>query len=172
MLLRLVLSVLCCVSLYSLEIQAEPTAGEAVNTPAGTTKDVKAVVGQPSPLIHAVAAESVVQVKVFLEQGVAINGRDEGGNTALMVAAQKGKNDIAQLLVDRGADVNLQNKDGMTALMFASQLGHEATVMVLVGANASINTMNNEGATARLLAKEKGHDSVDMILKEAGGRCL
>jgi len=44
-------------------------------------------------------------------------GRGPYGETLLMIAAEKGRSDILQTLLDRGAEVNAHDEQGMTALM-------------------------------------------------------
>ena len=45
--------------------------------------------------------------------------RNEGGATALMLAAQQGSTSCVRLLLGRGADADIQEHDGWNALMFA-----------------------------------------------------
>jgi uncharacterized protein len=51
-------------------------------------------------------AANLETVKMLLDLGIDVNGRNSEGRTALMGAAHKGRNEIVQLLVDRGADLN------------------------------------------------------------------
>ena len=56
-------------------------------------------------------------VKVLLDKGADVNTRDDGGHTALHVAAIFGRSTIVQTLLDKeGIEVNAENNRGKTAL--------------------------------------------------------
>ena len=76
-------------------------------------------------LIEAVVAGNEAIVGAMIEKGVDINDQDKyDGNTALHVAARRGRQAIARMLTDHGGDVNIPNNDGITALMYAAQKDH------------------------------------------------
>jgi ankyrin repeat protein len=52
--------------------------------------------------------------------GVALDGRDESGNTALHFAIDRGHADITGMLLDGGADLHAEDNDGNTPLMLAT----------------------------------------------------
>ena len=51
----------------------------------------------------------------LLDAGAHIDDRDDRGRTALMIAAEGGRADIADLLLARGADPSLKDKAGKRA---------------------------------------------------------
>jgi len=53
-----------------------------------------------------------------------VNLQREDFETALMVAARKGRVGIVKKLIRYGANVDLTNKAGLTAFDFATQQGH------------------------------------------------
>jgi uncharacterized protein len=55
-------------------------------------------------------ARKAAAVLELLAAGAFPNAQDELGNSALMVAAMKGYNDVLQILIDGRADVNLPRK--------------------------------------------------------------
>jgi ankyrin repeat protein len=63
-----------------------------------------------------------------------VNGRDDNGNTPLMVAAQNGHDEIASTLLAAKADVHAKNKQGQTALDLAIAGGHDDCVRLLKAA--------------------------------------
>jgi ankyrin repeat protein len=100
-------------------------------TPAGTTPLMAAagvnwVVAQtytesPKARLDAVA--------LCLELGADVNAANSMGLTALLGAANRGSNDIIELLVARGARLDVQDKEGRTPLRWA-----EGVFLAAVGA--------------------------------------
>lgn len=83
-----------------LERGAEPNAvstNEAVRVP---------------PLGTAAFVRSVPLARLLLDSGADVNGRGEGGFTALHSAAQSGDEDLTRLLLERGADPSIATDDG------------------------------------------------------------
>ncbi|MBN1170249.1 ankyrin repeat domain-containing protein [Candidatus Micrarchaeota archaeon] len=60
----------------------------------------------------------------LLIKGANVDARDEYGNTALILAAQKGNLDSCRILVENGANVNVQSKSGITPIVAASASGN------------------------------------------------
>jgi ankyrin repeat protein len=59
--------------------------------------------------------QAIKVVSYLLEAGAHIDDRDARGRTALMIAAEGGRAEIANLLLARGADPSLKDKTGKTA---------------------------------------------------------
>jgi ankyrin repeat protein len=55
-------------------------------------------------------------VRAALDLGADVSASDQGGNTALHLAASRGYTKVVQLLVESGAKVDAKNKRGQTAL--------------------------------------------------------
>ncbi|HET7555701.1 MAG TPA: ankyrin repeat domain-containing protein [Gaiellaceae bacterium] len=64
------------------------------------------------PLGTAAFVRSVPLARLLLDSGAAVDGRAEGGFTALHSAAQTGDEELARLLLERGADPTLATDDG------------------------------------------------------------
>src|SRR5215471_10143285 len=69
-----------------------------------------------SPLHFALARAQPRVAIALIEAGADANGRDEAGNTALIVAANKGWTTVVRALLARGADPNAAGGDGETPL--------------------------------------------------------
>ena len=67
------------------------------------------------PLGTAAFVRSVPLARLLLDSGANVNGRGDGGFTALHSAAQNGDEDFARLLLERGADPSLATEDGKLA---------------------------------------------------------
>ena len=107
----------------------------------------------------------IQKLRKALDNGMPINGRDEQGNTPLILAAAYSDAATVKLLLERGADVNAANKAEATALMRAAR-SYEM-VRLLVDAGASVNTRSVLGNTPLILAARPtdGDRTVEFLLK-------
>lgn len=62
-------------------------------------------------------------VPLLLEAGADIDVQDACGDSALMLAASRGNDQLVRLLLDAGASVNIANRYGQSALSNAAQVG-------------------------------------------------
>jgi hypothetical protein len=76
---------------------------------------------------------SIQIVHTLLERGYirTIDGRDENGNTALMLASEQGYRGIVRLLLEKGADNRLMNDRGETAFTLAESHGRAEVIQLL-----------------------------------------
>ena len=70
-------------------------------------------------LVKAASAGDTKKVLELIKNGANVNAKMDDGLTALMFAAYKGYEDIAELLISNGAKVNIQGKYCKTALDYA-----------------------------------------------------
>lgn len=107
-------------------------------------------------------------VELLIKSGINVNKQDNGGRTALSIAAMKGHFEILKILIrdDVNADVNVQNQAGYTALMYSVYYNFPEIVKLLVNAN-NIDTeiKNKKGNTAYDIAIIDGHDHQTEIVK-------
>lgn len=91
----------------------------------GTLRRAREVeVGSPTVLfMEAVRTGHTGTMQKLLEQGVAVNTRDDNGNTALMLAVRHRQAAAVRKLLAMGADTTLVNSEGLTAPRLANQLG-------------------------------------------------
>jgi serine/threonine-protein phosphatase 6 regulatory ankyrin repeat subunit B len=59
-------------------------------------------------------------IEFLLKRGLDINLQNEQGETALILAAWYGREDLVELLLKKGADPNLKTRKGLSALKVAS----------------------------------------------------
>ena len=84
--------------------------------PAGRRASVTNVGRDVARLFDAVSNGDIDLVKDILDSGVAVDSRDNDGNTPLIIAAESEPGMVEQLL-ERGANVDLQNRNGVTAMV-------------------------------------------------------
>ena len=103
---------------------------------AGADPAKPAKKGRP-PLHQATIGGHTAVVLMLLSRGVDANQRaPESGNTALMLAANRGFLDIVELLLAHGARSDLVAADGWTALEAAEMFGDPEIVATLKAAGA------------------------------------
>jgi len=77
------------------------------------------LVQTPASLQAAAGLGDVRQTALLLDQGVAVDARDEAGRTPLMLAVAQGRLEVVRLLLARGADPNAADNAGRTPLQQA-----------------------------------------------------
>ncbi|KAA8534034.1 hypothetical protein F0562_031551 [Nyssa sinensis] len=109
--------------------------------------------------------DEILRLIEVTEHG-SLDCRDKEGRTALHLAASKGHERCARMLVDAGADVDARSKDGRTALYRAAANGDRRMVEMLMelGADPTIASMDR-GRSAVDVARDKGHKEVVEILE-------
>jgi uncharacterized protein len=77
--------------------------------------DLTALIWASGPDEQAPEAQAIKVVSFLLDAGAHIDDRDDRGRTALMIAAEGGHAEIANVLLARGADPSLKDKAGKRA---------------------------------------------------------
>jgi len=86
-------------------------------------------------------------VEECLDQEVAIENRDEHGNTLLIVSAQQNDKKMLKLLLRRGADINAQNSTGNTALHYTNEYKFTALTEYILNKGGNDTLLNMKGLT-------------------------
>ncbi|KAF1998124.1 ankyrin [Amniculicola lignicola CBS 123094] len=152
-----------------------------------------------APLHRAVSRNHETIVKLLLDTGkVAMNYRDGGGATALimaargghekanvnladwfrrtplLLAAENGHELVVKLLLNTGrANINQGDDQERTPLFMAAENGHELVVKLLLDtaqANANVNKVDYCGRNPLSIAAERGHEAIANLLQSYGGR--
>lgn len=104
----------------------------------------------------------------LIENGAAVNGRDQNGWTALHRAAFKGRVDVARALVEKGVDVDAKDEEGYTALHCAVEAGQADVIEVLVKKGADVEARTNKGVTALQIAQSFNYSGIIRLLARGG----
>ena len=100
----------------------------------------------------------------LLGKGARVDIKDNDGNTPLIITAQLGFTDGADLLIGQRAAVDATNNSGETALILATQRRDIALVRLLLTSGANPDKADTiAGMSARAYAKRDGRS--DTILK-------
>mmetsp|Transcript_7720 Transcript_7720/g.24290 ORF Transcript_7720/g.24290 Transcript_7720/m.24290 type:complete len:1199 (+) Transcript_7720:59-3655(+) len=86
-------------------------------------------------------------VEECLDQEVAIENRDEHGNTLVIISAQQNNKKMLKLLLRRGADINAQNSTGNTALHYANEYKFDALTEYILNKGGDDTILNMKGLT-------------------------
>jgi uncharacterized protein len=86
-----------------------------IDVNARYSNDLTVLMWASGPDDKAPEAQAVQVISYLLDAGARIDDRDDRGRTALMIAAEGGHEEIANLLVARGADASLKDKAGKRA---------------------------------------------------------
>lgn len=87
------------------------------------------------------------------EANLFLHGKDETGNTTLIMAAAEKSDEMVSLLLQKGADVDATNNNGRSALMEAALWGRLRSVKALLESNASKSVKDRQGRSAMDLAQ-------------------
>jgi ankyrin repeat protein len=93
-------------------------------------------------LLHrAIVENNVPTARILIAHNVALEEQH------LLLAAEKGATEIAQLLIDSGIDIAVKTSQGHTPLYLALRNGHNAIVDMLVAHGEDINKTDCKGRT-------------------------
>lgn len=142
----------------------DPPAADSP-TPVPPTPEEQERESLAGALIEAVKRQNKPDLKELIAQGADVNGTrfDEA---PLHVAAERGFDIEAELLIAAGADVNMPDGEGMTPLMLAARRGWGAERLIVAGAD--VNATHPEGKAALHFAAEFSNPSVVEQLIGAG----
>jgi ankyrin repeat protein len=118
----------------------------------------------------AVKRNNVQRVIDLIENGADVNARDRYGQTALMLAAHNGYQEIVEILIAHRANLNITSKYGLSALMLAVVAEHAEVAHLLVKAGADVSLLGTgapgfAGKTAYDLAVERSMVELSVELK-------
>jgi ankyrin repeat protein len=118
----------------------------------------------------AVKRNNVQRVIDLIENGADVNARDRYGQTALMLAAHNGYQEIVEILIAHRANLNITSKYGLSALMLAVVAEHAEVAHLLVKAGADVSLLGTgapgfAGKTAYDLAVKRGMVELSAELK-------
>jgi ankyrin repeat protein len=122
----------------------------------------------PAALFDAARQGNLNQMQGLLDRGIDVDGRDQGGLTALLYAAHAGHPEVVTLLLERGADINVKGVAGDTPLMKAARKGHAECVTLLLGKGSDPFAKDREGWTVLHYAVEGGNSKIVQLLLNMG----
>lgn len=93
-----------------------------------------------------------------------VDAANAAGETPLMMAALRGKVELARQIIERGGQVN---RDGWTPLHYAASGAGHAVLPLLLSRGARVDARSPNGSTPLMLAAQYGtEDAVEMLLRQ------
>ncbi|XP_051248586.1 ankyrin repeat domain-containing protein 34B [Dicentrarchus labrax] len=128
-----------------------------------------------SPLISAASSAKLRLVRLLVEGGAQVNGRNPRGETALLAACKALRGEpgpetvkLLTYLLHNKADPNAQDRAGRTALMYACMERAGAQVAsILLAAGADPSMEDYSGASALVYAINAQHQTTLKVLMDA-----
>ncbi|WP_143688834.1 ankyrin repeat domain-containing protein [Wolbachia endosymbiont of Laodelphax striatellus] len=123
-------------------------------------------------LLHAAVSsnkEEIIKLvlnKIKETQSQYIDAKDTEGDTPLMWAAESGRVNAVEVLLDHGASTEVKNNDGMTALHWAAKENESRVAKLLIDKGADVYAEDKDGKKPIDLARERNHSSVEKLLYE------
>lgn len=99
---------------------------------------------------------------------LAINSRDDKGDTGLIVAISRRDDQWTGFLINQGADPNLAARNGDTPLIAAARVGFDDAVAWLLSRRAKVDASNRMGETALTVAVQARQVGIVKLLLAAG----
>jgi ankyrin repeat protein len=114
---------------------------------------------------RAVKGGDLASLASQIAAGADVDAIDRFGQSALMIASQRGHLEVVRLLIEAGADLDRTAKFGLSATMLAVVNGHELVARELGAAGAEIRTVGSGAPgfarkTAAALARDRGLDAL------------
>jgi uncharacterized protein len=108
-------------------------------------------------------------IEALLKAGALPNKGLLSGETPLMAAANRGRSEAANLLIEYGAKLNaVERHRGQNALMWATSEGYAQLVSLFINHGADVNARSNSGFTPLLFAARQAHANIVKLLLDDG----
>jgi ankyrin repeat protein len=118
----------------------------------------------PADFLRSAASGDVAAFDLFQAAGIDIDAKDQAGNTALMKAAETGREQVVERILGLGADPRSLNGVGRDALLLAADKGHEEVARMLLSRGADPTLRDKEDWSALALSAYNGHAGVVSLL--------
>jgi uncharacterized protein len=117
-----------------------------------------------TPVLACVLVDNVIALDLLVEFHGDLKHEAQSGVTALLLAADKGRNDLMKTLLRLGVGVNDANRDGRTPLTQAVVSGHYETTKILLAFEADKHAVDTAGRSALAWARHWKWDHIASLL--------
>ncbi len=116
-------------------------------------------------LTTAVQYQRFEMTELLIENNASVYKANKKKETALMVAAMKGFEELVRLLISLGSKTDYKDVNGNTALHLSILGKFESIALYLINSNTNIDITNNENQTALKLAEKMDLKKVVDLLR-------
>jgi ankyrin repeat protein len=135
---------------------------------------LRSIGASPAPYAWFDAAErgDIARMKVIMaDTRFDIDGKNEKGQTALLLATTHSQIAAIDFLLNLGADIQAKDNNDNNALSLSAMNGHTSIVNLLLAHGANINAKNRLGDTPVMIARNQRHELLAKYLDDvAAGR--
>jgi ankyrin repeat protein len=142
--------------------------GATTLTAARPAPPAKPSAAEVAALFRSIENEDFAEFSRLVDAGVQFAALNKLGETPLYFAAEKGRLEMAKILIARGADARALTPTGETVLHAAAMIESSALTTVLIQAGAEINRANSDGETPLHWAAMTGTFLAVKALADAG----
>ncbi|KPK43477.1 MAG: hypothetical protein AMJ65_05645 [Phycisphaerae bacterium SG8_4] len=121
-----------------------------------------------APLLKAARTGDIEGLRALVAAGADINERDEWGNPALHILAERDDPNAAKALIAAGADIEARNSEGDTPLIKAAMRFREQMAAALIAAGADVDAQGLFLNTPLHWAAERGCGPLVQLLIDSG----
>lgn len=116
-------------------------------------------------MLRAATAGDLATVQRLIAARVPLDGRDDQGRTALLLAVDRNHPAVAKALIAAGASINSQAANLDTPWMLAGARGNAEIIKAMIPAGPDLTIRNRFGGNALIPACERAHvDAVKVLL--------
>lgn len=108
-----------------------------------------------SPLHESAIAGRMVMAKLLLRNGARVNEKNRAGKTALQLALENGRTQLADILINQFAAE--YDATGLLFSILEAGVSHRDVIGFLAGKGADTNAQDNAGETPLTLAVKQGN---------------
>jgi ankyrin repeat protein len=105
---------------------------------------------------------------LLFQEGADLEARDQRGWTPLHAAAERGRREAAEFLLDKGADWEATDQDGQTPLHLAAKRANDKVVKLLVARGADPRARDQSKKTPLHAAEEENQEETAKLLVSLG----
>jgi ankyrin repeat protein len=116
----------------------------------------------------AAASGDLAAVNRLIGEGAAVDEADGAGQTALLLAVENNRIDVARTLIAAGADINAQAANQDTPWLLAGASGRTEIIETMIPAGPDFSVRNRFGGNALIPACERAHvETIKILLTTA-----
>ncbi|MBN8828201.1 MAG: ankyrin repeat domain-containing protein [Sphingobacteriia bacterium] len=142
---------------------------------------------KPESIVREAKSGNIENVKRLLEQGTAIEFKNNKNETALIASLKAENYEMAKLLIEKGASIHAEDKEGISALdlikfnnyfddllpilhnfdlIYQTHLGSVENIKQIIALGYDLNIQDEDGNTPLIISlKDKQHKIAELLIR-------